>query len=77
MLLAHENVVAFITHCGISGIYEAIDSSTPMLLMPVTFDEMSNAAILENIGAGIRLNMMTLKKNCLFQALKSVIYNKG
>lgn len=68
-------MVAFITHCGISGIYEAIDSSTPMILMPVIFDEMSNAAILDRIGAGIQLNMLSLEREELIQALKSIIYD--
>lgn len=29
---AHKNIVAFITHCGIGGVYEGLHSGVPMVL---------------------------------------------
>lgn len=66
-------MVAFITHAGLSGIYEALHSAVPMVLMPVFFDQMSNAAILEQLGLGVNLDPFTITEETLKNSLDKII----
>ena len=38
-ILAHKNVVLFITHCGMHGVMESIYHRVPMVGMPVFIDQ--------------------------------------
>ena len=44
-ILAHKNVVLFITHCGMHGVMEAIYHNVPMVGMPVFIDQVISLAI--------------------------------
>ena len=44
-ILAHKNVVLFITHCGMHGVMEAIYHKVPMVGMPVFIDQVISLAI--------------------------------
>lgn len=64
---------AFITHCGISGLYEAVDVATPLLMFPFFGDQLSNAAILEEKGVGVVLNWKTVTAQKLLASVESVV----
>lgn len=66
-------MVAFITHCGLSGIFEAVFEAKPLIMMPVYFDQMSNAAILEDLGVGILLDVKMLSVDKLLEALNNIV----
>jgi len=52
-ILEHKSVVVFITHNGISSTQEALYYGKPMLSVPVApSDQVGNAALVEDIGAG-------------------------
>lgn len=70
---AHKNVVAFITHSGIAGTFEGLHSGIPMILTPLHFDQFSNAAVIENLGVGVCVDLQTLTKDKLIKALNDVI----
>lgn len=71
--LDHKNVKAFISHCGIGGTYEAIYTGTPIIGVPLLWDQPSNAAILAKLGVAVHLNIDTLTTEGLLDALNTVI----
>ncbi|XP_065223734.1 UDP-glucosyltransferase 2-like [Planococcus citri] len=71
-ILEHPNVRAFISHCGLSGMYEAIYTATPIISSPLMFDQLSNAAILEHLGVAVPLDIKSITKESLLDAINSV-----
>lgn len=65
----------FISHGGMSGIYEAIDSGVPVLGIPLFFDQPRNIANLVYWGAGIMLDYKTLTKDVFVNAIKEMTTN--
>lgn len=76
LFAAHPNVKAFITHCGLLGVEEAIYEAKPMVLIPFFVDQPGNAALLEEHGVGIYLDYRTLTKAELVKAIRRVIDDK-
>lgn len=76
MFLAHQNVKVFISHCGISGTYEAINTGTPMILLPLFGDQPANAALLHEMEVGIYVDLKTLSKEMLLMAINSLMKEK-
>lgn len=64
---------AFISHCGVSGTYEAIYEAVPMIMTPMYCDQKSNAAILEANGAGRYLDLYSLNVQMVLSALNDII----
>lgn len=64
---------AFISHCGMSGTYEAMSEGVPMILTPLLADQYSNAAFLQKIGAGFPLDVYSATKKQVLEALNTVI----
>lgn len=71
----HTNVKLFISHGGMSGIYEAIDSGIPVLGIPLFFDQSHNIANIVHWGAGIMLDYKTLTKDIFVNAIKEMTTN--
>lgn len=64
----------FVTHCGINSMYEAIQTATPVVTIPIFADQFSNAARAEELGAGINLKSLTsLTQKRLFEAIEAVL----
>lgn len=72
-ILGHENVKAFITHCGQGGVYEAIYTATPIIAVPLMFDQPTNAAMLRHLGVSVDLDMELVSKETALMALNAVI----
>ncbi|XP_065223884.1 UDP-glucosyltransferase 2-like [Planococcus citri] len=68
-ILEHPNVRAFISHCGLSGMYEAIYTATPIISCPLMFDQPANAVILENLGVAVHLDIKSITKESLLSAI--------
>lgn len=73
MCIAHKNVKAFISHCGMAGTYEAISEAVPLILMPLFSDQLSNAAILEEKGVGVYLDLFSVTTEKVLDALNAII----
>lgn len=73
LISAHKNLITFISHCGLSGIYEAVFEGKPLIMLPTCFDQMSNAAVLANLGVGLVLDAREITANGVLDALNSVI----
>ncbi|XP_065223737.1 UDP-glucosyltransferase 2-like [Planococcus citri] len=71
-ILEHVNVRAFISHCGLSGMYEAIYTATPIISCPLMFDQPSNAAILEHLGVAVHLDIESVTKDSLLSVINSI-----
>lgn len=71
----HKKMKLFISHGGISGIYEAIDSGVPILGIPLFFDQPHNIANVVHWGAGMMLDHKTLTKDVLVNAIKEMTTN--
>lgn len=76
LIKAHKNVKTFITHCGISGLYEAIDVGVPLIMIPLFGDQISNAALFHELEVGIHLDFKTLTKEILLNTINEVFHNK-
>ncbi|XP_036622173.1 UDP-glucuronosyltransferase 1-2-like isoform X3 [Trichosurus vulpecula] len=76
-LLAHPKTQAFISHAGSHGIYEALCNGVPMVLMPLSGDQMDNAKRMESRGAGVTLNILEMTSDDLSKTLKKVINDKS
>ncbi|XP_043930981.1 UDP-glucuronosyltransferase 1A1-like isoform X3 [Protopterus annectens] len=72
-LLAHSKTRVFITHGGTHGLYEAICSGVPMIMMPLFGDQASNVKRMERHGVGVILNLPDLTSQKLLEALETVI----
>lgn len=77
-VLAHPNVVLFISHCGKGGLSEAKYHGVPILGIPVFGDQLSNLKGAETEGWAIgleysQLNSITFTK-ALNEALSNVTY---
>lgn len=64
------------SHCGQSGVYEAIATGTPVVTIPLFGDQRSNAALLRHRGVGVNLELKTVTKESVLIALKTIINDK-
>jgi macrolide glycosyltransferase len=46
---------AFVTHAGMGSVMEAIHHVVPMVAVPMGFDQMENASVIERLGIGARV----------------------
>ena len=61
------------SHCGISGVYEAVITGTPVVTIPIFMDQHTNAAILQQRGVAVGLDFKTITKETLLDALNAII----
>ena len=54
-LLAHEKVRLFVTHGGYNSMIETVYHAKPVLILPIAYDQINNAAFVVNRGLGIRM----------------------
>lgn len=66
-------MIAFISHCGQAGVYEAIHTGTPVVAVPIVFDEFSNAAILKDLGVSVTLDMHSVTSESILKALNTIV----
>ncbi|CAI6352176.1 unnamed protein product [Macrosiphum euphorbiae] len=75
-ILAHPNVKLFISHGGISGVYEAVDAGVPVLGFPLFYDQPRNIDNLVEAGMGISMDLLTLQKDELLTNILELINNE-
>ena len=62
---------AFITHCGMNSVSEALYFNVPLILCPQTSEQEAVARRAEELGAGLRLKTMT--EEDILQAVQTVL----
>ncbi|EDV27655.1 uncharacterized protein TRIADDRAFT_53582 [Trichoplax adhaerens] len=74
-LLGHPNIVAFITHCGPSGMYEGAYHGVPMIGLPYVPEQETNLVQISRAGIGIGLNSTNLTTDSIYDAVMEVVNN--
>lgn len=69
----HPNIKLFITHGGISGIYEAVDAGVPVLGFPIFFDQRRNVENLVDAGMAVIMNLDSVSKQKFKKAVIELI----
>jgi MGT family glycosyltransferase len=72
-VLSHQAVGGCVTHGGIGTVLECIAAGTPLVVMPVLWDQPYNAQFVHELGAGIRLDWWNLRERALVDALTSIL----
>ncbi|XP_077301175.1 uncharacterized protein LOC143921698 [Arctopsyche grandis] len=71
-ILAHPNVIAFISQGGHQSLEEAIHYNVPVICLPFVIDQKSNAQRIVKHGIGTALSLETLSKDNIKNAIMSV-----
>jgi len=71
----HPNVKLFISHCGISGVYESVDAGVPILGFPLIFDQERNLANLVDAGMAISIKLESTTKDEFSKAVLELVNN--
>lgn len=74
-VLAHPNIVLFISHCGKGGLSEAKYHGVPVLGMPILADQPSNLKIAEQEGWAVGLQYADLNEKTFSDALHEALSN--
>ncbi|CAI6358089.1 unnamed protein product [Macrosiphum euphorbiae] len=69
-ILLHPNVKLFISHGGMSGVYETVDAGVPVLGFPLFYDQPRNIDNLVNAGMAISMDILSVTKDMF---LKNVL----
>ncbi|XP_037996792.1 2-hydroxyacylsphingosine 1-beta-galactosyltransferase-like [Motacilla alba alba] len=72
-LLGHPNVKAFVSHCGMNGIFEAIYHGVPVVGFPFYGDQFDIMTRVQAKGMGILMDWSRVKEEELYQAVITVI----
>ncbi|VVC34040.1 Hypothetical protein CINCED_3A018919 [Cinara cedri] len=75
-ILAHPNVKLFISHGGISGVYEAVDAAVPVLGFPLFSDQYRNIDSLVEAGMAISMEVMSVTKDAFFNNIVELVNNE-
>ncbi|WP_052864126.1 glycosyltransferase [Streptomyces niger] len=67
---------AFITHAGFNGTREALAAGVPMVAVPLFAEQSHNAARLQEIGVGRRIDVQDLTRESLATAVRSVLEDR-
>ncbi|RDD46268.1 UDP-glucuronosyltransferase 2A2 [Trichoplax sp. H2] len=75
-ILGHSNVVAFLSHCGHNGMYEAAFHGVPILGMPIQFDQFGNLQLILRADIGLGLNFNNLTSNDIINGIQKLLTNE-
>jgi len=69
-------VKLFISHGGISGLYEAIDGSVPILGFPLFGDQPKNIDNLVNVEIAISMDILSITKDAFLKNVLELLNNE-
>ncbi|XP_072050023.1 UDP-glucuronosyltransferase 2A1-like [Amphiura filiformis] len=72
-LLGHPQIKAFVYHCGLNGVWEAVYHGAPVVAVPLFGDQYDNAQRLVSRGMALKVDITTLTSDELAQAIRTVI----
>ncbi|XP_060875377.1 UDP-glucosyltransferase 2-like [Metopolophium dirhodum] len=75
-ILLHPNVKLFISHGGISGLYEAVDAGVPVLGFPLVGDQPRNIDNLVNAGMAISMDLLSVTEDSFLNNVIELLNNK-
>lgn len=71
----HPNVKLFISHGGISGVYEAVDAGVPVLGFPFFYDQPRNIDNLVVAGMANSMDLLSVTEKTLYNAVSNMVNN--
>lgn len=75
-ILAHKNVILFMTHGGVFGTQEGIYHGVPMLFMPIYSDQFRNAKRCVDAGYAEMLDFVDVSVGTVLDKLNIMLNNK-
>jgi len=72
----HPNVKLFISHGGISGLYETVDAGVPVLGFPLIGDQARNIDNLVNAGMAISMDLLSITEDSFLKNVLELLNNK-
>ncbi|KAL4112574.1 hypothetical protein QTP88_016329 [Uroleucon formosanum] len=75
-ILLHPKVKLFISHGGMSGVYETVDGGVPVLGFPVFYDQPRNIENLVLNGMAISMDLLSITTEKLSNAISELINNE-
>ncbi|XP_002735096.1 UDP-glucuronosyltransferase 2C1-like [Saccoglossus kowalevskii] len=76
-LLGHPKTRAFVSHCGLNGVHEAIYNGVPVVGIPVAInDQVDNIAWLADKGMAIAMDLKSMTEDGLYDAITEIINNE-
>ncbi|XP_060852826.1 UDP-glucosyltransferase 2-like [Rhopalosiphum padi] len=75
-ILLHPNVKLFISHGGISGLYETVDAGVPVLGFPLIGDQPRNIDNLVNAGMAISMDLLSVTEDSFLNNVLELLKNK-
>ncbi len=73
-LLGHPKLKAFVTHCGSHSTFEAAYHGTPVIAVPLGYDQVDHATkMVERAGMGLQISYWTLTEDELFEVMQKVV----
>lgn len=72
----HPKVKLFISHGGISGLYEAVDAGVPVLGFPLFGDQYRNIDNLVNAGMAISMELFSVSEEALLKNVMDLVNDK-
>lgn len=75
LFLGHKNIRAFVTHGGLMGTLEAIDSGVPMIGVPLMGDQLQNIRMYVNKDIAVSLHYQELTEKNIDAAFDAVLHD--
>lgn len=75
-LPVHPKIKLFISHGGISGVYEAVDGGVPILGFPIYFDQPRNIDNLVHAGMAISMDLLTVTADVVLKNVLELVSNE-
>ncbi|XP_046659554.1 UDP-glycosyltransferase UGT5-like isoform X1 [Homalodisca vitripennis] len=72
-VLAHPNVVLFVTHGGMMSQHEVINAGVPVICIPFLGDQRMNAKFYESQEIGVKINFDELSEDTFYSAVTTVL----
>jgi MGT family glycosyltransferase len=72
-VLAHHNVKAFVSHCGINSVYESLAAGTPIVGIPMLSDQRDMAVRVSDAGVGLWMDKSRFTAAQLGDAIDIVV----
>lgn len=75
-IAVHPSIKLFISHGGISGLYEAVDAGVPILGFPLFYDQPRNMGHLVHNEIAISMDLLSVTEDILLNAIEELINNE-
>jgi len=75
VVAVHPNVKLFISHGGISGLYETVDAGVPVLGFPLIGDQPRNIDNLVNAGMAISMDLQSVTEDSFLNNVLEILNN--